>query len=59
MAEQKLPTTGSMLGRALEAPAVAELASTFAGELVQPHDPGYDRAPTNFFRLNQNIRPSG
>src|SRR5947207_2679224 len=48
MAEQKLPTTGSMLGRALEASAVAELASTFAGELVQPHDPGYDRARTVF-----------
>src|SRR5712691_6938435 len=48
MAEHGLTTTGSMLGRTLEASAVAELAAGFAGELVQPHDPGYDRARAVF-----------
>ena len=48
MADGGLTTTGSMLGRTLEAPAVAELAAGFAGDLIQPHDPGYDRARAVF-----------
>jgi FAD binding domain/Berberine and berberine like len=41
-------TTGSMLGRTLEPAAVAELGAGFAGELIQPHDAGYDRARAVF-----------
>jgi FAD/FMN-containing dehydrogenase len=48
VAEHGLTTTGSMLGRTLEASAVAELAAGFAGELIQPPDPGYDRARAVF-----------
>src|SRR5581483_10295333 len=49
MTEQRAVSSGgSMLGRALEPAAVAELAAGFAGELIQPHDPGYDRARAVF-----------
>jgi FAD/FMN-containing dehydrogenase len=48
MTGQEPAATGSMLGRTLEASAVAELAAGFAGELIQPHDAGYDRARAVF-----------
>ncbi len=48
MAEDGRTTTGSMLGRTLPASAVAELAAGFAGEIVQPGDPDYDRARAVF-----------
>ena len=48
MAGDGLTTTGSMLGRALEASAVAELAAGFAGLLIQPQDPEYDRVRAVF-----------
>jgi FAD/FMN-containing dehydrogenase len=41
-------SSGSKLGRALEASAVAELAAGFAGELIQPADAGYDTARAVF-----------
>ncbi|HYH52084.1 MAG TPA: FAD-binding oxidoreductase [Acidimicrobiia bacterium] len=47
MAERPQPP-GSMLGRALEASAVAELAAGFAGELIQPGDANYDPARAVF-----------
>ena len=47
MAEQP-PVSGFMLGRTLEASALAELATGFAGELIQPGDAGYDPARAVF-----------
>ena len=47
MAEQP-HSPGSMLGRALEASAVAELAAGFAGQLIEPGDADYDRARAVF-----------
>jgi len=43
MADEMPPTSGSMLGRTLPASAVAELAASFAGRLVQPGDSDYDQ----------------
>ena len=48
MSDQLPTTSGSMLGRALEASAVAELSAGFGGQLVQPGDPDYDRARAVF-----------
>ena len=39
MTNHESASTGSMLGRTLEATAVAELAAGFGGQLVQPGDP--------------------
>ena len=47
MAEQP-QSPGSMLGRTLEASAVAELAAALAGEVIQPGDPEYDPARAVF-----------
>ena len=43
MTDQMPTTSGSMLGRTLPASAVAELAASFAGRLVQPGDSDYDQ----------------
>lgn len=48
MTEPGANTGGSMLGRSLEASAIAGLAADFNGSLVQPGDPGYDRARAVF-----------
>ncbi|HZQ76703.1 MAG TPA: FAD-binding oxidoreductase [Acidimicrobiia bacterium] len=43
MTDEMPTTSGSMLGRTLPASAVAELAASFAGRLVQPGDADYDQ----------------
>ena len=48
MTDHATTSSGSMLGRTLPASAVAELSAGFAGTLIQPGDPDYDRARAVF-----------
>jgi len=48
MTDHPTTSSGSMLGRALPASAVADLSAGFAGALIQPGDPDYDRARAVF-----------